>query len=461
VVAKFIDNHTFNEIKIDQSASLERTLTADNLTLFSVMSSDHILISENGSNGVDIGHDMWLGSLLSSLLGSSLPGPGTVYLKQTLDFQEPVHLGDTVTVSVTVKVKHEDAGTVELGCIVVNQNQAIILSGVALVQAPQEKMRIEAPELPDVRVSKHDSFSELFERVSKLQAVKTVIVHPCSASALQGALEAAEESLIVPIFVGPKKRIIQVAKENNLSLADYQIIDVEHSHAAAQKAVELIRSGEAGLLMKGSLHTDELMAAVVSSHTGIRTERRITHAFVMDVPSYSKLLLITDAAINIAPDLNVKRDICQNAIDLAHTLGVELPKVAILSAVEVVDRKIPSTIEAAALCKMADRGQISGAILDGPLAMDNAISMDAAKIKGIKSEVAGDADILIAPDLESGNMLAKQLTFLSDAEAGGIVLGARVPIILTSRADSVRSRKASCAIAVAHAHAISLKMLTV
>ncbi|MEY8199201.1 MAG: bifunctional enoyl-CoA hydratase/phosphate acetyltransferase [Colwellia sp.] len=458
MVTKFIDNHTFNEIKVGQTASLERTLTRDNMALFSATSGDHILAPIDGCDNMDMSYNMWLGSLLSSLLGNNLPGPGTVYLQQHLEFQGAVHLGDSVTVSVVVKIKHEDTGTVELECIAVNQKQAVILKGIAVVQAPQQKMRIATPALPDVHVTQHDGFSKLFKLTSKLQPVKTVIVHPCSVSALEGAIEAAEEGLITPILVGPEKRIIQLAEENSLSLADYQIINVEHSHAAAQKSIELIRSGEANLLMKGSLHTDELMSAVVSSRLGIRTERRLSHVFVMDVPSYSKLLFITDAAINIAPDLDAKRDICQNAIDLAHTLGVELPKVAILSAVEVVDRKIPSTIEAAALCKMADRGQITSAILDGPLAMDNAISMEAAKIKGIKSEVAGDADILIAPDLESGNMLAKQLTFLSDAEAGGVVLGARVPIILTSRADSVRSRKASCAIAVAHAHAISLAL---
>lgn len=458
MVAKFIENFTFNEIEVGQSASLEQTLTRDNMTLFSATSGDHILAPNDECGKVDIGYNMWVGSLLSSLLGNHLPGPGTVYLKQHLEFQETVCVGDKVTVSVVVKIKCEDTETVELECIAVNQRQAVILNGTAVVQAPQQKIRIATPALPDVHIKQHDGFSELFDFVSKLPPVRTVIVHPCSVSALGGAIEAAEEGLITPILVGPEKRIIQLAEENSFFLADYQIIDVEHSHAAAQKAMELIRSGEANLLMKGSLHTDELMGAAVSSRLGIRTERRLSHVFVMDVPSYSKLLCITDAAINIAPDLNEKRDICQNAIDLAHTLGVELPKVAILSAVEVVDRKIPSTIEAAALCKMADRGQIKGAILDGPLAMDNAISLDAAKVKGIKSEVAGDADILIAPDLESGNMLAKQLTFLSGAEAGGVVLGARVPIILTSRADSVRSRKASCAIAVAHAHVLSLTL---
>ncbi|MGH8515606.1 MAG: bifunctional enoyl-CoA hydratase/phosphate acetyltransferase, partial [Gammaproteobacteria bacterium] len=257
-----------------------------------------------------------------------------------------------------------------------------------------------------------------------------------------------------PTLVGPTQKILQVAAQCGLDLEAYRLVDAEHSHAAAVKAVALVRAGEAEVLMKGSLHTDELLGAVVSSSTGLRTERRITHVFVMDVPTYHKVLLITDAAINIAPDLDAKRDICQNAIDLARALGIALPKVAILSAVETVSAKIASTIDAAALCKMAERGQITGALLDGPLAMDNAISKEAAKTKGIESEVAGDADILLAPDLEAGNILAKQLTFLAEADAAGLVLGARVPIVLTSRADSVRSRMASCAVAVLYAHAL-------
>ena len=254
--------------------------------------------------------------------------------------------------------------------------------------------------------------------------------------------------MIVPILVGPEAKIRAVAEQSGLDISPYRLVDAPHSHAAAAKAVEIVRAGEAETLMKGSLHTDELMGEVVRKDTGLRTERRISHAFIMDVPTYPKPLAVTDAAINIFPDLETKVDIVQNAIDMAHALGVDLPKVAILSAVETVTPKIPSTIDAAALCKMAERGQITGALLDGPLAFDNAISKEAAAIKGIRSEVAGDADILVVPDLEAGNMLAKQLSFLANADAAGIVLGARVPIILTSRADTVRARMASCAVAV-------------
>jgi phosphate acetyltransferase len=279
------------------------------------------------------------------------------------------------------------------------------------------------------------------------------VAHPCDVSSLSGALEAAKLGLIVPILVGPAARIRQVAAEHGLALGDTRIIDTAHSHASAERAVEAVRAGEAELLMKGSLHTDELLHAVTASASGLRTGRRLSHVFAMSVPRYHKPLFITDAAVNIFPTLNEKADICRNAIDLVRMLGIEQPKVAILSAVETVTDKIPSTIDAAALCTMARRGQITGGMLDGPLAFDNAISREAAITKGIDSDVAGDPDILLVPDLEAGNMLAKQLTFLAGAEAAGIVLGARVPIILTSRADSVRARIGSCAIAVLLAHA--------
>jgi phosphotransacetylase len=296
-------------------------------------------------------------------------------------------------------------------------------------------------------------YEQLLALCSGLAPATTAVAHPCEASALAGALDAARLRLIQPILVGPAEKIASVAKEAGLALDGVRIVDVPHSHAAAAKAVELVRAGEAEVLMKGSLHTDELMSAVVAKEVGLRTGRRISHVFLMDVPTYPKVLIITDGAINIAPTLEDKVDIVQNAIDLARSLDVVLPKVAILSAVETVTSKIPSTIDAAALCKMAERGQITGGLLDGPLAFDNAISREAARTKGIRSEVAGDPDILLAPDLEAGNSLAKQLSFLANADSAGLVLGARVPIILTSRADSVRSRTASCGVALRMVHA--------
>jgi phosphate acetyltransferase len=296
-------------------------------------------------------------------------------------------------------------------------------------------------------------YERLLARCEGLAPIPTAVAHPCEASALTAAVEAATRGLIVPLLVGPAARIRETAVMSQIDLGNLKIVDVPHSHAAATKAVELVKSGKAEILMKGSLHTDELMSAIVSRDGGLRTARRISHVFIMDVPTYHKVLIITDGAINIAPTLEDKADICQNAIDLAISLGLEKPKVAILAAVETVTTKMPATIDAAALCKMAERGQIKGALLDGPLAFDNAISAQAAETKGIKSAVAGDPDILLAPDLEAGNILAKQLSFLANADSAGMVLGAKVPVILTSRADSVRSKVASCAVAKLVAHA--------
>ena len=296
-------------------------------------------------------------------------------------------------------------------------------------------------------------YEQLVARCKSFAPVTTAVVHPCEQSALAGAAEAAAEGLITPIYVGPKARIAEIASKGRIDLGGAEIIDAPHSHAAAQQAVALVREGRAELLMKGSLHTDELLGAVVARESGLRTGRRISHAFLMDVPTYHKVLIVTDAAINIAPTLEDKVDICQNAVDLAVSLGLKQPKVAVVAAVETVTSKMPATIDAAALCKMAERGQIKNALLDGPLAFDNAISREAARTKGIESDVAGDPDILLAPDLEAGNILAKLLSFLARADSAGLVLGARVPIILTSRADSVRARIASCAVAMLAAHA--------
>jgi phosphate acetyltransferase len=296
-------------------------------------------------------------------------------------------------------------------------------------------------------------YEQVLLRCRSIDPIPTAVAHPCESTALIAALEAAQKGLIIPILVGPAAKIEEVAKRSGVALGDTKIVDAPHSHASAAKAVELVRQGQAELLMKGSLHTDELLSAVVAKETGLRTGRRISHVFIMDIPTYHKVLIVTDAAINIAPTLDDKVHICQNAIDLAISLGVDTPKVAILAAVETVNSKMPATIDAAALCKMADRGQITGGLLDGPLAFDNAISREAARVKNIQSKVAGDPDILLVPDLEAGNMLAKQLSFLANADSAGLVLGARVPIILTSRADSVRSKIASCAVAVLTAHA--------
>ena len=447
-----IENVTFEEIRIGQQASLSRRLTMSDIELFATVSGDINPAHLDEEYAADslfhkvIGHGMWSGSLISAVLGTLLPGPGTIYLGQDLRFKRPVGLGDVITVTVTAKEKRDDKNVVVFDCVALNQDGKEVVSGQAEVIAPTKKVRRAAHELPQVQVIRHDGHELLLKKCEALAPVPTAVVHPCDESSLKGAVEAAEAGLIDPVLVGPESKIKSLADTYGLDISRYRIVDVAHSHASAETGVKLARVGECEAVMKGSLHTDELMAEVVRKETGLRTGRRLSHVFVMNVPTYPRTLLITDAAINIYPTLEDKVDIVQNAIDLAKVLGVETPKVAILSAVETVNPKIASTLEAAALCKMADRGQIKGGVLDGPLAFDNAISLEAARTKGIVSEVAGQADILLVPDLEAGNMLAKQLSFLANSDAAGIVLGARVPIILTSRADNVRTRLASCAV---------------
>ncbi|MCB1964707.1 MAG: bifunctional enoyl-CoA hydratase/phosphate acetyltransferase, partial [Candidatus Accumulibacter sp.] len=339
-------------------------------------------------------------------------------------------------------------------CACHNQDHLLVVSGSAEVLAPREKIITKRKAMPEITISdKYARLQALVSRAEGLAPIDMAVVHPCDRESLKGALLAAEAKLIEPILIGPEQRIRGVAAENDLDLKAYRIVNCRHSHESAAMAVTLIRSGDAEALMKGSLHTDELMAEVISGSSGLRTGRRISHVFLMDVPTYPRPIMITDAAVNIAPTLMEKVDIVQNAIDLAHIIGTAEPKVAILSAVETVSDKIQSTLDAAALCKMADRGQIKGGLVDGPLAFDNAVSLVAAKTKGIVSAVAGRADILVVPDLESGNMIAKQLEYLANALSAGIILGARVPIVLTSRADTAETRLASCVIAALVAHA--------
>lgn len=451
---EMIENRTFDEIVVGDTASVVRTFSEQDIQLFALMSGDvnpaHLDPAYAATDMFHrvIAHGLWGGGLISAVLGTELPGPGAIYLSQSLKFAHPVSLGDTITATVTVIEKHARDHRVSLACRCVNQHGRDVITGQGEVIAPTEKVRRPRVILPDVQLSDHDAYRRLMTLTTGHAPVPTAIAHPCSAAAITAAVEAAEAGLIMPILVGPDSKIRAAAEAAGKDIAAYRIVTVPHSHAAAAQAVALVRSGEARLLMKGSLHTDELMAAVVSSATGLRTERRISHAYVMDVPGHPTPLIITDAAINIEPTLEDKADIIRNAIDLAHVIGIEQPKVAILSAVETVTPTIRSTLDAAALCKMADRGQITGGLLDGPLAFDNAISEAAAKEKGIVSPVAGRAEILVVPNLEAGNMLAKQLTFLGGADAAGVVLGARVPIILTSRADSLHTRLASCAVAV-------------
>ncbi len=450
---KFIENRTYDQIAVGDHAEITRTLTSRDIELFAVMSSDvnpaHVdsdYARDDMFHGI-IAHGMWGGALISTVLGTELPGPGTIFLNQTLSFEAPVAVGDTVTVRVEVTEKQAKCRLL-LTCTCTNQQGKMVIEGVAKVIAPRDKVRRPRILLPDVHLHVPGAqYARLIAATASMDPVRTAVVHPCDALSLTAALEAADKGMIVPVLIGPKVKVEAAAKAAGRNLDAFEFIDAPHSHAAAAMAVALVRAGKVAALMKGALHTDELMEAIVDATLGLRTERRMSHVYVIDVPTYAKPLLITDAAINVAPDLAAKRDIVQNVIDLALALGIDTPKVAILSAVETVTPHMSSTLDAAALCKMADRGQITGGVLDGPLAFDNAISPAAAAAKGIVSPVAGCADILVAPDLEAANMMAKQLIYLADAEAAGIVLGARVPIILTSRADSTPSRLASCALA--------------
>lgn len=447
-----ISNITFDELSIGQSAVIQRTLSKADIQAFATVSGDvnpaHLdqeYADHSMFHGV-IAHGMLGGALISAVLGTHLPGPGTIYLEQNLHFVKPVRIGDQLSVRVSVASKDEVKKRVALDCEILNQAGQKVVYGSALVIAPSERVQRPRAALPTMALFDLGARQQaLVQSVSDLPAVPCAVVHPCDLESLKGALEARDRGLIVPWLVAPKSKLDKLAEQHGLNLADSRIVDVPHRHAAADMAVQLAASGQVETLMKGSLHTDELMSAVVHS-AELRTKRRLSHVFHLDVPMYHKILLLTDAALNIAPDLNEKADILQNAIDLAQVLGIAQPKAALLAAVEVVNPKMSSTLDAAALCKMADRGQIKGALVDGPLAFDNAISAEAAGIKGIQSPVAGDVDILMVPDLESGNMLAKQFEYLAGAATCGIVLGARVPIALTSRADDAASRVASAAL---------------
>jgi len=450
-----IENRIFDELRPGDTASLVRTLTHKDIELFAILSGDvnpaHLDESYAKSDMFHkiVAHSIWGGALISTVLGTELPGPGTVYLDQSLHFHHPVGLGDTITVTVRVTDKTEATHRVVLDCRAVNQKGDEVITGTAEVIAPTEKISRPRIVLPDIEFrQKGRRYEHLIEMTRGLAPIRTAVVHPVDTPSLLGAVEAARANLIVPVLIGPEAKIRATAEQAQLDLAPYEIVPTDHSHAASIAAVALARAGKVEALMKGALHTDELMHAVVDAERGLRTARRISHVFAIDAPLYPRPLFITDAAINIYPTLADKHDIIQNAIDLAHALGIKEPRVAILSAVETVTETIKSTLDAAALCKMADRGQITGGLLDGPLAFDNAVSAEAAKTKGIVSPVAGRADIFVVPDLEAGNMLAKQLEYLADAQMAGIVLGARVPIILTSRADGTLARLGSCAIAL-------------
>ena len=455
---EWLDNYPYDVILVGQAARMVRTLTLADIQAFAAVSGDtnpaHLdpeYANATLFHGV-IGHGMWGGALISTMLGTVFPGPGTIYLEQNLHFSRPVRIGDTLNVTVTCTAKQDDKKTVDLDCLLVNQHGERVLYGVARVMAPSQKLRL--PRIHAAHISLFDPeqrHANLLALGAHLAPVRCGVVHPCDADSLQGAMEAHHANLIQAVLIAPEQKLRAVAEEAGIDLTGIEVIDVAHSHAAAELAAQMAADKKLEALMKGSLHTDELIHAVVSQK-GLRTGRRMSHVFRFETPMYPKPLFITDAALNIAPTLLEKADIVQNAILFAQIMGVAVPKVAILSAVETVNPNIPSTVDAAALCKMADRGQIKGGLLDGPLAFDNAVSTHAAEIKHIASAVAGHADILVAPDLESGNMMAKQLEYLAGASGAGVVLGASVPIALTSRADSATTRSASALLAKLIAH---------
>jgi phosphate butyryltransferase len=452
-----LENRTFDALAVGDSAELRRLITGDDLFVFAAASGNynpmHLQDSDLDGDGRQerIAPGMFVASLISAVLGTKLPGAGTLYRRQTLDFHARAHAGEEVVVRVAVTGKAD--GMVRLTTTVTRvADGAPIITGEAEVQAPTTRHTAEIADVPGLIVQRHRHFEALLERARPLPALPTAVVCPDEGNSLGGALLAARESIIAPILVGAEAAIRKAAADLGEDLAGFEIVDVAGDLAAAAKACELVHQGRAAAVMKGHLHTDDLLKPMVDRDRGLRVGRRFTHVFVMDVPGQAEPILVTDAAINIAPDLATKVDIVQNAIDLALSLGME-PRVGVLSAVETVNPAIQSSIDAALLSKMADRGQITGGAVEGPLAMDNAVDRAAARTKGLQGAVAGRANILVVPGIDAGNMLAKQLAFISHAEGAGLVLGARVPVILNSRSDSPMSRLASAAVAAIHHNA--------
>ncbi len=450
-----IENRPFDVLQVGQEDRLVHTLTTEDFSLLATQAATmgaglvDPMVSATRSFSVDAAQSGWASALMAALIAGRLPGAGSKLVRQTIETTTPTRPGDVMTIVAKVMSKTSEGRHVTISVRATNQHGDLAMSGTAEIIAPKKAIVAEPREefVEEMR-EKGRRYKQLIEATRSMKPLKTAVVHPVDEASLLGAAESAREELLEPVLVGPEAKIRQAAAAHNIDIAGFQIVPTEHSHAAAAQAVAMARSGEVEAIMKGALHTDELMHEVVASETGLRTSRRISHVFAIDAPAYPRALFITDAAVNIFPTLADKRDIVQNAIDLVTALGIVTPRVAILSAVETVSPDIKSTLDAAALCKMADRGQITGGILDGPLAFDNAVSFEAARTKGIVSPVAGQADILVVPDLEAGNMLAKQLVYLADAEMAGIVLGARVPIILTSRADNTVARLGSSAIAL-------------
>ncbi|WP_299640943.1 bifunctional enoyl-CoA hydratase/phosphate acetyltransferase [uncultured Ruegeria sp.] len=449
-------NKPYNKLQVGDTAELVRTCSVDDFYVFANNSGNHNplhLASEDGDGdhtNEAVAPALFVGALISAVLGNVLPGAGTLYKSQRFDFVERAHAGDELVSKVTVLEKRSNREVVFDTVVTRRSDDAVIVSGQAVVIAPEKEMVFAELDLPGLVVKRHRHFDAMLEKVRPLPPMPTAVVAPEEPNALGGALLAAHETIITPILIGDPDKIANAAAEIGASLEGIEIIPQSDHFSAANTAVDLVAEGRAKALMKGHLHTDELLKAALRRENGLRTGRRFTHVFVMDVPGQPRPLLVTDAAINIEPDLETKIDIVQNAIDLALSLGIESPRAGILSAIETVNPAIRSSVDAALLSKMAERGQITGGLVDGPLAMDNAVSLAAARSKGIVSDVAGKTDILVVPNLDAGNMMAKQLTYIANAEGAGVVMGAKAPIILTSRADDDKARLASCAVAALH-----------
>ena len=446
-------NIPWPELEIGMQAQAKHTCRAEDFYVFANASGNlnpmHLPKEDGDGDGEPeaLAPSMWLGALISGVLGNFLPGPGTLYLGQTLAFQGRARAGDTLVAKVRLKEKGDERLAV-FDTWVETETGRVLAEGEARVQAPARKVTVDLRDVPGLTVQTHENFDRLLAEAAPLEPMPTAVVAPEDAASLGGALLAWQHTLLTPVLVGARDKIRAVADREGMDISALEIVQASTHAEAAARAVQLVHEGRAQAVMKGRLHTDELLRPIVKREGGLRTGRRLSHVFVMDVPGRKDLLLVTDAAINISPSLEEKVDIVQNAIDLGRALGMTPPKVGILSAVETVNPRIPSTLDAAILSKMAERGQISGGLVDGPLAMDNAVDLEAARLKGISSAVAGHADILVAPNLEAANMLAKELTFIAHAQAGGIVVGAQCPVILTSRADDEHARLASCAVAV-------------
>lgn len=455
---EYLENRTFDEIQVGDVASLSRTLTEKDIQVFAIMSGDinpaHVDEEYARSDMFHeiIGHGMWTGALISTVLGTQLPGPGTIYVGQTIRFRKPVAIGDTITIKVIAKEKNPEKKRIIFDCECSNQKDVIVMQGEADVVAPTKKIRRPKAVLPRISLRRqHSLFDTYIERAKSIGMLRAGVIYPVHKKIIAAVHAAHLAGMIDPMLIGPKDRILHAASEAEIDISNYEIINVEHSIASVSKAITLAREDEVGVLVRGGAIRDDLLRAMQKHEKGLLTERCLSYVSVMDVPTYPKALIITDTYVNIEPSLDIKRGITQNAIDFALALDIQNPKVAIVAGVDTVNNNMHSTVDAAALCKMAERGQIRGGVLDGPLTFDNVISVEVAKSKGISSPVIGDADILVMPNVETATILAEQLEYLADSRNAGIVLGGRVPVLM-SHINDVNLSTASCALAILESH---------